>query len=487
MGTIVETEGLTFDDVLLIPGFSSVMPNQVEIRSRFSKKIELKIPIVSSPMDTVTEWEMAVRMAELGGIGIIHRAMTAEKQAEHISRVKRRASVRYMREKPTCFRPDVTVGEVFKFKTDHELSYSSFPITDDNNRLLGIVTSSNFANSNNKQTLGEIMKPRQELTVVNEGTSPREAYAILKRIDKKVVPVVNQNDQVVGIYASKDLNEALAERITNQSYLDAKGRYQVGGAIGTGEEALERAKTLVNAGVDVLVIDTAHGHSKPVFDTLLKLKKTFLADIVVGNISTSDAARDLIHRGADGLRVGMGPGSICTTRVVTGVGRAQITALLECSTISLKEDVPIIADGGIRYPGDITKAIGAGASSVMLGNLLARANEAPGESVPSSDGRQYKKYRGMGSKEAMKASREAAARYLQNNEPAEKMVPEGVPGKVLSEGPLENILFQLTGGLRAGMGYTGSPTISNLQKWRRFDRITHAGKIESSPHDIYME
>lgn len=467
--------GLTYDDVLLVPAFSKVLPNQVSTQSRFTRNITLNVPIISAAMDTVTESAMAIAMARVGGIGVLHKNMSIEWQASEVKRVKRSESG--MIQDPITIAPNASVFGAKSLMSEHRIG--GIPVVDKNNKLIGIVTNRDlrFENDNNRK-ITEIMTA-ENLVTVPKGTSLQEAEVILQKHKIEKLPVVDANYKLVGLITFRDIMKVKENPNANK---DSFGRLRVAAAIGVSGDTIERAAALVAEGVDALVIDTAHGHSAGVIDTLKKIKKSHPStDVVVGNIATGKAAKFLVDAGADAVKVGIGPGSICTTRVVAGVGYPQLSAILDVIEAIKDTDVPIIADGGIRYTGDIPKAIAAGADSVMLGSLLAGTKESPGETI-IYEGRKFKTYRGMGSIEAMKKG--SKDRYFQDNQnDVGKLVPEGIVGRVPYKGELHETMHQFVGGLRAGMGYCGAKDIEALKE-AQFIQITAAGMRESHPHDV---
>ena len=469
-------EGLTYDDVLLVPAYSDVLPREVNVSSRFSRNITLKTPLVSAAMDTVTEAAMAIGMAQDGGIGVLHKNMSIERQANEVSKVKR--SENGMIVDPITLKKDATVKDALNVMAEYHIG--GIPIVDDKNMLIGIVTNRDLRFERNlTRPLSEIMTVK--LITAHEGTSFEEATDILQQHRIEKLPVVNDNGEFVGLITYRDITKT-KER--PDACKDSKGRLRVAAGVGITPDMMDRVDALVAAGTDAIVIDTAHGHSIRVVEALKKVKARYPElDVVVGNIATGEAALMLAEAGADAVKVGIGPGSICSTRIIAGIGVPQLTAVTEVAG-ALKQggyDIPLIADGGIRYSGDIVKALAAGASSVMVGSLLAGVDEAPGETI-IYEGRKYKTYRGMGSLEAMQAG--SKDRYFQDKETdAKKLVPEGVVGRVPYKGTLSEVLYQMVGGLKAGMGYTGSRDIATLQK-AKFMRITAAGYAESHPHDI---
>ena len=469
------SEALTYDDVLLVPGYSNVLPREVSIRSKFSKNIPLNIPIVSAAMDTVTESRMAIAIAQEGGIGVIHKNMPIKKQAEKIRRVKRAESGMIM--DPVTLPMDSKVSDAKKSMKENKIG--GIPIVDNSGLLKGIVTNRDMRfEKKDDKLIAEVMT-KDNLITVGVGTSLEEAEVILQENKIEKLPVVTKSNKLVGLITFSDIIKLKLKPIANK---DKYGRLRVAAAIGVTDDSLERSEALIKCGVDAIVVDTAHGHTERVVNLLKKLKKNFNdVDIIVGNIATAEAAKFLIKAGADGIKVGIGPGSICTTRIVAGVGFPQFSAILQvCQEINT--EVPVIADGGIKYTGDIAKAIAAGASSVMLGSLLAGTKESPGETI-IYEGRKFKSYRGMGSLEAMKKG--SKDRYFQDVESdVKKLVPEGIVGRVPYKGDLVESIHQFVGGLRAGMGYCGTEDISSLQKNAKFVKITASGIVESHPHGV---
>ena len=469
-------EGLTYDDVLLVPAYSEVLPREVNIQTKFTRNITLNVPIISAAMDTVTESKMAIAMAREGGIGVLHKNMTIEQQAIKVRRVKRAESGMIM--DPVTLPQDALVRDAKASMREH--SIGGIPIVDPDTKLIGIVTNRDLRfEKNNQRPISEVMTSANLVTVA-EGTSLTEAEGILQENKIEKLPVVNGDNKLVGLITFRDITKLNQKPIANK---DKFGRLRVAAAIGVTPDALERAGALVGAGVDAIVIDTAHGHTKGVVDTLKKIKKEFPElETVVGNIATAEAAQYLAKAGADAVKVGIGPGSICTTRVVAGVGFPQFSAVLEVANALKGSGVPVIADGGIRYTGDIPKAIAAGADSVMLGSLLAGTKESPGETI-IYEGRKFKSYRGMGSVEAMKEG--SKDRYFQDVEDdIKKLVPEGIVGRVPYKGELFESIHQFVGGLRAGMGYCGAADIETLQNSGRFIQVTASGINEGHPHDV---
>ena len=469
-------EGLTYDDVLLVPAFSEVLPREVNIQSKFTRNITLNVPIVSAAMDTVTESRMAIAIAREGGIGVLHKNMTVEQQALKVRKVKRAESGMII--DPVTLPITAKVGDAKENMREH--SIGGIPIVDEEGKLLGIVTNRDLRfEKNNNRPISEVMTS-ENLVTVAEGTSLEDAEGILQQNKIEKLPVVNSQDKLVGLITFRDITKLTQKPIANK---DSYGRLRVAAAIGVTGDAVDRAEALVNAGVDAIVIDTDHGHTQGVVTVLKEVKKKFPnLEVVVGNIATAEAAKFLVEAGADAIKVGIGPGSICTTRVVAGVGFPQFSAVLEVAAAIKGSGVPVIADGGIRYTGDIPKAIAAGADSVMLGSLLAGTKESPGETI-IYEGRKFKSYRGMGSVEAMKQG--SKDRYFQDVEDdIKKLVPEGIVGRVPYKGDLYESIHQFIGGLRAGMGYCGAKDVATLQESAKFVKITASGINESHPHDV---
>ena len=469
-------QGLTYDDVLLVPDYSEILPREVSITSKFSKNIPLNIPIVSAAMDTVTESEMAIAMAREGGIGVLHKNMTIEDQADRVRAVKRSESGMII--DPVTLPGTALVSDANE--NMKEFKIGGIPIVDNDNKLIGIVTNRDLRfEKNNNRPITEVMTS-QNLITVNEGTSLKDAEKILQKHKIEKLPVVSKGNILVGLITFRDITKHSTKPKANK---DEFGRLRVAAAVGITSDVLDRVNALNKSGVDAIVIDTAHGHSKGVSDVLKKVKKQFSdLDIIVGNVATTDAAKYLVKNGADAIKVGIGPGSICTTRVIAGVGYPQLSAIMEVRKALVDTDIPLIADGGIRFTGDIPKAIAAGADSVMLGSMLAGTRESPGETI-IYEGRKYKTYRGMGSVEAMKMG--SKDRYFQDVEDdIKKLVPEGIVGRVPFKGDLNESIHQFVGGLRAGMGYCGAKNIAMLKANGKFITITSAGMKESHPHDI---
>jgi IMP dehydrogenase len=471
-------EGLTYDDVLLVPAYSEVLPRETDITSYFSRNIKLNTPIVSSAMDTVTEYQLAISIAREGGIGVLHKNMSIEEQALQVKKVKRSESG--MIYDPVTLSENAVVADAHKIMSENKIG--GIPVIDKENKLVGIVTNRDLRfEKNMKRPIKQIMTLREKLVVAHPGIDLAKAEEILQKHKIEKLPIVDKSNKLVGLITYKDI---LKIKVHPNACKDSYGRLRVAAAVGITSDTFERIEALANAGVDAIVIDTAHAHSKAVIQTLKEVRKKIKSiDIVVGNIATKEAAIELYKAGADAVKVGIGPGSICTTRVVAGVGVPQLTAILNVASALSKYQLPIIADGGIRYSGDIVKALAAGAYSVMLGSLFAGTEESPGDTI-IYEGRKFKSYRGMGSLEAMqKGSKD---RYFQDVEDdIKKLVPEGISGRVPYKGHLSEVIYQLVGGLRAGMGYCGAKNIKELQK-SKFIRITHAGYIESHPHNVVI-
>jgi len=469
-------EGLTYDDVLLVPAFSDVLPREVNIQTKFTKNITINIPIVSAAMDTVTESSMAIAIAREGGIGVLHKNMTIEQQAQEVRKVKRAESGMII--DPITLPITAIVSDAKKAMREHKIG--GIPIVDDKGELLGIVTNRDLRfEKDNDRLISEVMTT-ENLVTAKVGTSLQQAEVILQEYKIEKLPVVNANNKLVGLITFRDITKLTLKPFANK---DTYGRLRVAAALGVTSDVVERAEALVKSGVDAVIIDTAHGHTQGVVNALKAVKAKFpTLDVVVGNIATAEAAKFLVEAGADAVKVGIGPGSICTTRVVAGVGFPQFSAVLEVAAAIKDTGVPVIADGGIRYTGDIPKAIAAGADSVMLGSLLAGTKESPGETI-IYEGRKFKSYRGMGSIEAMKQG--SKDRYFQDVEDdIKKLVPEGIVGRVPYKGDLEESIHQFIGGLKAGMGYCGAKDIETLKETGKFVRITASGINESHPHDV---
>ncbi|NLM43496.1 MAG: IMP dehydrogenase [Clostridiales bacterium] len=468
-------EGLTFDDVLLIPAKSEILPKETDVSTMLTKKIRLNIPLMSAGMDTVTEARLAIAIAREGGIGIIHKNMSIEAQAMEVDKVKR--SDHGVIVDPFYLSPDHIISDAMELMERYRIS--GVPIVDEKGKLVGILTNRDLRfETDMSRPIREVMT-KDNLVTAPVGTDLEEAENILKKYKIEKLPLVDEQGYLKGLITIKDIEKAIQYP---NSAKDKSGRLLVGAAVGITQDMMERVAALVDANVDVIVVDTAHGHSKGVLDAVKKIKINYPdIQVIAGNVATADATRDLIEAGADAIKVGIGPGSICTTRVVTGVGVPQITAIYDCAKEADKYGVPVIADGGVKYSGDITKAIAAGARVVMIGSLFAGTEESPGEKE-IYQGRSFKVYRGMGSLASMASG--SKDRYFQ--EDAKKLVPEGVEGRVPYKGPLADTIYQLVGGLRSGMGYCGTPTIEDLRKNGQFIRVTSAGLRESHPHDVQI-
>ncbi len=469
-------EYLTYDDVLLVPAFSEVLPREVRLESRFSRNIELKVPVVSSAMDTVTEAGMAIAMAQEGGMGVLHKNLTAERQAMEVRKVKRAESGMIL--DPVTLTTGATIGEAKRLMSEYRIG--GIPVVDSEKRLIGIITNRDLRfEHDDLKGVSEVMTSEGLITAA-DSTTMEQAEVILQRSKIEKLPVVRADGTLLGLITYRDINKKRTKPFSN---IDTFGRLRVAAAVGVTPDVLDRVAELVAANVDALVVDTAHGHTRGVVDTLQAIKKAFPhLDVVVGNIATAEAAKYLVKAGADAVKVGIGPGSICTTRIIAGVGVPQLSAVMAVAQALKGSGVPVIADGGIRYTGDIVKAIAAGADSVMLGSMFAGTEEAPGDTI-ILDGRRYKSYRGMGSLEAMQAG--SKDRYFQDVEDdVKKLVPEGIVGRVPYKGNVGEVMYQFVGGLRAGMGYCGAKDIEALQRDAKFVRITAAGVAESHPHDV---
>lgn len=473
--TKIVAEGITFDDVLLLPRYSTITPDMVNLKTKLTKKITLNIPLMSAAMDTVTESEMAIALAREGGIGIIHKNMTIERQALEVEKVKRSENGMIMN--PITLSPEKTLSDCLALFHDYHIS--GVPITDAQNHLIGIITNRDIKFENDmSRKIGDVMT-KDNLVVGKYGTTLEEAKKILGKTKKEKLPIVDDQNHLVGLITIKDIDKI--QKYPN-SAKDKQGRLLCGAGVGITKDMMLRAKALVEKGVDVLVLDSAHGHSKNVIEALKKLKKAFPdVQIIAGNVATYEGARDLMKAGADAVKIGMGPGSICTTRVVSGMGVPQITAIMEAKKAADAYKCPIIADGGIKYSGDITKALAAGADTVMMGAIFGGCEEAPG-ATELYHGRQYKVYRGMGSLAAMEQAHGSSDRYFQTGH--QKLVPEGVEGRVPYRGAVSDVIFELLGGIRSGMGYLGVKNIKSLQEDSQFIKITAASLKESHPHDI---
>ncbi len=471
-------EALTFDDVLLVPAHSTVLPREVSIKTRLTRTINLNIPLCSAAMDTVTEARLAIAMAQEGGIGIIHKNMSAEQQALEVERVKKYESG--VIKDPITVSPDISIREVIKLTRAKKIS--GVPVVDGDD-LVGIVTSRDLRfETRFDEPISSVMTPKERLVTVKENASQQEAIALLHKHRIEKVLVVNDNFHLRGLITVKDIQKAKDYPLASK---DEQERLRVGAAVGTGHGTEDRVEALVAAGVDVIIVDTAHGHSQGVIDRVRWVKRSFSqVQVIGGNIATAPAAKALVEAGADGVKVGIGPGSICTTRIVAGVGVPQITAVSNVAEALKKSGIPLIADGGIRYSGDVAKALAAGAHAVMLGGLFAGTEEAPGE-VELYQGRSYKSYRGMGSLGAMSQTQGSSDRYFQDEtDSVEKLVPEGIEGRVPYKGSLVAVIHQLLGGVRASMGYTGAASIKDLHDKAQFVRVTSAGMRESHVHDV---
>ena len=469
-------DGLTFDDVLLIPAYSQVLPKEVSLSGRFSRNIPLNIPIVSAAMDTVTEAPMAIALAREGGIGVIHKNMSIAEQAAEVRKVKRAENGMIM--DPITIHKDQTVGDALELM--HENHIGGIPVVDDDNKLVGIVTNRDVRFQTDMDVkIEEAMTSKGLVTIRDNQTDREYVKKVLQQHKVEKLPVVNANGKIVGLITYKDITK---EKLHPFACKDSNGRLRVAAGIGITSDALARVTALVAEGVDAVVLDSAHGHSKGVIDKLKEIKAAFPnLDVVVGNIATAEAAKMLVEAGADGIKVGIGPGSICTTRIVAGVGVPQLSAIFECAKEAHKAGIPIIADGGLRYSGDVVKALAAGGDCVMCGSMFAGTEEAPGETI-IYNGRKFKTYRGMGSLDAMAAG--SKDRYFQDKETeVKKLVPEGIVGRVPYKGTLEETVYQLIGGLRSGMGYCGAHNLAELQQ-ARFTRVTASGMAESHPHDV---
>ena len=471
----IASDGLTFDDVLLVPSYSEVLPREVDLSTRFSRNIILKTPIVSAAMDTVTEARLAIAIAREGGIGVIHKNMTIKEQAKQVEVVKRAENG--MIYDPVTIKKDRTVGDALSLMSEYKIG--GIPVVDEKGYLVGIVTNRDLRfEMNNDRAVEEVMTS-ENLVTTNQVTDLEKAVDLLQRYKIEKLPVVDNDNKLIGLVTYKDITKAKDKPLACK---DEKGRLRVAAGVGVTVDTFERIDALVKANVDAIVIDTAHGHSKGVLETLNETKRRYPdLEVIVGNIATAEAAKDLVDAGADGVKVGIGPGSICTTRVIAGVGVPQLSAIYEVHKALKGTGVPLIADGGLRYSGDIVKAIAAGAHSVMAGSLFAGVEESPGETI-IYNGRKFKTYRGMGSIEAMqKGSKD---RYFQDVEDdIKKLVPEGISARVPYKGTLYEVIYQLIGGLRAGMGYCGASNVEKLHD-ARFTRITNAGVSESHPHDV---
>lgn len=473
----VVMDGLTYDDVLLIPAYSEVLPRTVSLTTKFSRNIELKVPFVTAAMDTVTEASMAIAIAREGGIGVIHKNMSIEEQARQVAIVKRAENG--MIYEPVTIKRGSTVKDALDMMAEYHIG--GIPVVDDSNKLVGIVTNRDLRFQDDMTMLIDEVMTSENLIVTHQQTDLESASKILLEHKIEKLPVVDDNFKLIGLITYKDITKAKDKPMACK---DSKGRLRVAAGVGVTNDTLERMEALVKAGVDAIVIDTAHGHSKYVIEKLKEAKKTFPnVDIVVGNVATGEAAKMLADAGADAVKVGIGPGSICTTRVVAGVGVPQLTAIYDVAEALKGTGVPLIADGGLRYSGDVVKALAAGGSCVMIGSLVAGTEEAPGETI-LFNGRKFKSYRGMGSLEAMENG--SKDRYFQAGvKEVKKLVPEGIAGRVPYKGTVEEVIYQLVGGLRSGMGYCGAQDIESLHN-AKFTRITNAGVLESHPHEVII-
>ena len=470
-------DGLTFDDVLLIPAYSEVLPKEVELKTKCTRNITLNVPFVTAAMDTVTEASMAIAIAREGGIGVIHKNMSIEEQAHQVAIVKRAENG--MIYDPVTIRRGSTVKDALELMHDYHIG--GIPVVDDDNKLVGIVTNRDLRFERRMDKKIDEVMTKENLVTTHQQTDLVAAAQILQENKIEKLPVVDKNNRLVGLITYKDITKAKDKPMACK---DEKGRLRVAAGVGVTTDTMNRAKALVEAGVDAIVIDTAHGHSKGVVEKLKQVKKAFpQLDVIVGNVATGEAAKYLVDNGADAVKVGIGPGSICTTRVVAGVGVPQLSAVYDVYSALQGTGVPLIADGGLRYSGDIVKALAAGGSCVMIGSLVAGTEESPGETI-IFNGRKFKSYRGMGSLEAMEQKNGSRDRYFQNDvRDVKKLVPEGIAGRVPYKGTVQEVIYQLTGGLRSGMGYCGAPSIERLHD-AKFTRITNAGVMESHPHDI---
>lgn len=470
-------DGLTYDDVLLIPAYSEVLPKTVELTTKFSRNIELKVPFVTAAMDTVTEAKMAIAIAREGGIGVIHKNMSIEEQARQVAIVKRAENG--MIYDPVTIKRGSTVRDALALMSEYRIG--GIPVVDDERYLVGIVTNRDLRFEKDMDKRIDEVMTKENIVTTNQSTDMEAASRILQEHKIEKLPVVDKEGKLVGLITYKDITKAKDKPMACK---DAKGRLRVAAGVGVTADTLDRMQALVDAGADAIVIDTAHGHSMYVIEKLKEAKKRFPnIDIVVGNIATGEAAKMLVEAGADGVKVGIGPGSICTTRVVAGVGVPQLSAVYDVYSALQGTGVPLIADGGLRYSGDIVKALAAGGSCVMIGSLVAGTEESPGDTI-IFNGRKFKSYRGMGSLEAMEQKNGSKDRYFQSDtKDVKKLVPEGIAGRVPYKGTVQEVIYQLIGGLRSGMGYCGAFTIENLHN-AKFTRITNAGVLESHPHDI---
>ena len=470
----IRKKALTFEDVLLVPQYSEVLPKEVSLETKLTKNITLKIPMVSAAMDTVTEYRAAIAMARLGGIGIIHKNMDIEAQCKQVKKVKKSESGIII--DPIFVHPDATLSEADALMAEYRIS--GVPVVDGHNKLLGILTNRDMRFEKDMRKKASEVMTKMPLVTANNGISLDDAADIMHQNKIEKLPIIDDSGFLKGLITIKDIKKRIAYPNSNK---DSFGRLVVGGAIGVGQ--MDRAKALVDAGVDVLVLDSAHGHSKGIMDTVKEIKESLEVDVIAGNVATGEAVEALARAGADAVKVGIGPGSICTTRIVAGVGVPQISAIDECAKAGAKHGVPVIADGGLKYSGDLAKALAVGASCVMAGSLLAGTEESPGETI-MYQGRQYKSYRGMGSIGAMQKG--SNDRYFQEGTAADKLVPEGIEGRVPFRGSIAGIVHQMMGGLRASMGYCGSKDIATFWSKAEFVEITSAGLKESHVHDVQI-
>jgi IMP dehydrogenase len=471
-------DGLTFDDVLLVPAASEILPDAVDTSCRFTRNTLLKVPLASAAMDTVTEGRLAIAMARLGGIGVVHRNLSIEEQAAEVDKVKRSESGMIV--EPITLPPDATLAEAETLMGRFKIS--GVPITDKSGQLVGILTNRDLRfETDYNQLISDVMTS-ENLVTAREGTTLEQAQIVLGKHKIEKLPIVNDQNRLKGLITVKDIEKRIQYPDASK---DTRGRLLVAAAVGVGADVDMRVNALIERDVDVIVIDTAHGHSRDVIDTLKKIKRTHNVEVVAGNVATAEATRALIDAGADAIKVGIGPGSICTTRVVAGVGVPQITAIFDCASAAALSDDPVIADGGMQFSGDLAKAIGAGADCAMLGSLLAGVDESPGE-VVLYQGERYKEYRGMGSIGAMKGRSYSKDRYFQDQRDEDSLIPEGIEGRVAYKGPLSNVFHQLVGGIRQAMGYCGTGTIEELRTQTRFVKISAAALRESHPHDVII-
>jgi IMP dehydrogenase len=471
-------DGLTFDDVLLVPAASEILPDAVDTSCRFTRNTLLKVPLASAAMDTVTEARLAIAMARLGGIGVVHRNLSIDEQAAEVDKVKRSESGMIV--EPITLPPDATLAEAETLMGRFKIS--GVPITDSSGQLVGILTNRDLRfETDYNQLISDVMTS-ENLVTAPEGTTLEQAQIVLGKHKIEKLPIVNDHYQLTGLITVKDIEKRIQYPDASK---DTRGRLLVAAAVGVGADVDMRVAALIERDVDVIVIDTAHGHSRDVIDTLKKIKSTYNIEVVAGNVATAEATRALIDAGADAIKVGIGPGSICTTRVVAGVGVPQITAIFDCASAAALSNVPVIADGGMQFSGDLAKAIGAGADCAMLGSLLAGVDESPGE-VVLYQGERYKEYRGMGSIGAMKGRSYSKDRYFQDQRDEDSLIPEGIEGRVAYKGPLSNVFHQLVGGIRQAMGYCGTETIEELRTQTRFVKISASALRESHPHDVII-